>query len=610
MNKFLTLCLFLWCASLTAQNNENIQLANEYYGQGEYEKARTLYEELARNPTNIPLIHNNYFFLLLETADFRAAEKYIKQLIKQWPANWYYRLNLGFVYYRKSGESRADSYFKEMINDIRGDTHLMGITAEYFVDNQLTQYAIYALKESRKFTRNPYLFALELANIYRITNEKKMMVREYLNYVIQRPSNLEVVKNTLQTLLSEPGELESLELLLLQKMQQEPNNNVYSELLIWANLQQKNFFGAFVQARALDKRLRSEGERTLSIGFIALENGDFDNAIKIFTYLTKTYPKSRNYRLAKMHLIKAYEEKVRNTYPIDKQAIRNLIADYDQFIRESGINNNTLAALRNKASLHAFYLDEKELAIQILKKIINMPQADARIKAESKLDMGDIYLLTGQPWESSLLYSQVEKSHKEDNLGYEAKLRNAKLSYYRGDFALAGEHLDILKEATTRKIANDAMALSLLIKDNTALDTSDYALMKYAEMELLLYQNKVNAALVLIDDLLQKLPDHSLVDELLWKKAHIKMKMGLFEASLRLLEQITGDHGEDILGDDAYFTIADIYDRPLKDAEKAMTYYRDFLTKYPGSVFVAEARKRFRTLRGDFDAQKENILQN
>jgi outer membrane protein assembly factor BamD (BamD/ComL family) len=35
-----------------------------------------------------------------------------------------------------------------------------------------------------------------------------------------------------------------------------------------------------------------------------------------------------------------------------------------------------------------------------------------------------------------------------------------------------------------------------------------------------------------------------------------------------------------------------------------MEIYRDFLNKYPGSVYAAEARKRFRNLRGDFAEEK------
>ena len=299
------------------------------------------------------------------------------------------------------------------------------------------------------------------------------MVEEYLKYVSQNPSNLNYVKNTLQNLLAKTEELESLENLLYNKIQEEPNSEIYGELLIWVNLQQKNFYGAFMQARAIDRRLGSEGTRSINIGLIALDNNDYNTSIKIFSYVIRQYPDSYNYLLSKMYLIRSYEKRVRNTYPIDEREIRNLINDYNIFINELGITRNTLEALRNKALLHAFYLDEKDSAKLILQKIINTPRADADIKARSKIDLGDIYLLTEEPWESTLLYSQVEKSHKDDELGYEAKLRNAKLSYYKGDFQLSQEHLDILKEATTREIANDAMALSILIKDNIALDRSE-----------------------------------------------------------------------------------------------------------------------------------------
>ncbi|MEQ9168421.1 MAG: tetratricopeptide repeat protein, partial [Fulvivirga sp.] len=255
----------------------------------------------------------------------------------------------------------------------------------------------------------------------------------------------------------------------------------------------------------------------------------------------------------------------------------------------------------------AFYLDEKDSAISILQKIIETPRASPDIKAQSKLDLGDIYLLIGEPWESTLLYSQVEKSNKDENLGYTAKLKNAKLSYYKGDFQLAEEHLDILKEATTREIANDAMSLSLLIKDNTALDTAEIAMRRYSEIELLLFQNKAEQATAAIDSMIKEYDDHSLTDELIWLKADIETKLGHFDESILLLNRIIENYGTDILGDDAFFKKADIVDRQLHNKEEAMDLYRTFLTKYPGSVFVAEARKRFRELRGDFDKQEQLV---
>lgn len=607
MKNFLILGLLI-IISLTANaQSQEVRLANEYYSQGEYEKAKKLYDDLARDLDNIPLIHNNYFFLLLEMTEYNEAEKYIKRLIKKFPNNLYYQLDLGVLLKNSGQESQAQKYFDGLIDEIKYDNYRTRITADYFVNKQLTNMAIRTFKEARDAINNQYAYALEMANIYRIMNEKDLMVQEYLNYVSQNPSNLNYVKNTLQSLLAKPEELQSLEMLLYDKIQNEPNSEIYSELLIWVNLQQKNFYGAFIQARAIDKRLRTEGSRSINIGLMALENNDYNNAIKIFTYIIKEFPGTYNYLLAKMYLIKSYEKRVRNTYPIDEREIRNLINDYNNFISELGITRNTLEALRNKALLHAFYLDEKDSAITILNKIIDTPRANPDIKAKSKLDLGDIYILTEEPWESTLLYSQVEKSHKEDPLGYEAKLRNAKLSYYKGEFQLAQEHLDILKQATTREIANDAMALSLLIKDNIAFDSTETAMKKYAAIELLLFQNKIAPALRAIEDMREEYAGHSLSDELLWKEAEIQKKLGHFDIAISLLQQIVDKYDDDILSDDAYFTIGSIYDNQLNDAEKAMEIYRIFLTKYPGSVYVAEARKRFRQLRGDYNALEERL---
>lgn len=608
MKKYLFLLFCIYPLLVFSQQTKDVQLANEYYGQGEYEKAKKLYDDLARSDRNIPLIHNNYFFMLMEMREYSHAEKYIKRLTKRFPNNLYYELDLGLLWKNSGEEEKADKYFKDFIESIKMDNYRIRITADYFVNKQLTGYAVYAFKQARQALNNPYLYSLEMANIYRIMNKKDLMVEEYLNYVSQNPSNLNYVKNTLQTLLAKPEELESLELLLLDKIQQEPNSEIYSELLVWVNLQQKNFYGAFIQARAIDKRLDTEGSRSINIGLIALDNDDYNTAIKIFSYIIRQYPGTYNYILAKMYLIRSYEKRVRNTYPIDKREIRNLVNDYNNFISELGVSRNTLEALRNKALLHAFYLDEKDSAILILQKIIDTPRANPEIKAKSKLDLGDIYLLIGEPWESTLLYSQVEKSFKEDPLGYEAKLKNAKLSYFKGDFKLAQEHLDILKEATSREIANDAMKLSLLIKDNTALDSSETAMKEYANIELLLFQHKTEQAMEDIQKLKEKYPNHSLQDELLWLQAGIENENGLFQQAYDHYKEIVEHFDYDIWSDDAYFMMGEIQEKYIGNEERAMEIYRDFLTRYPGSVYVAEARKRFRQLRGDFNSQEEKIV--
>ena len=285
---------------------------------------------------------------------------------------------------------------------------------------------------------------------------------------------------------------------------------------------------------------------------------------------------------------------------VDLEEIKKLASDYQLLVDQLGLNANTLEALRNKALLHAFYLDEKSTSIEILNQVISTPRVDRQLQAKCKLDLGDIYILTGEPWESTLLYSQVEKANKDTPIGYQAKLKNAKLNYYKGDFELAKGHLDILKLATSREISNDAIALGVLIEDNTALDTSDFVMKEFASIELLLFQNQFESAKEQLLSMLEKYPGHSLTDEVWWQLAQVARQMGDFHEAVSYLERIVAEYDYDILSDDAYFLMATINEDQLQDSEKAMELYQEFLKIHPGSKFVAEARKRFRALRGDF----------
>lgn len=249
--------------------------------------------------------------------------------------------------------------------------------------------------------------------------------------------------------------------------------------------------------------------------------------------------------------------------------------------------------------LYGFYLDKKDPALVYLEEAVKTARTNPDLIAKCKLDMGDIYLLKNEPWESTLLYSQVEKEAKDQPIGYEAKLRNAKLSYYKGEFELAQSHLDILKMATSREIANDAMELSLLIQDNLALDTVGEAMKEYAAIEMLLFQNKNDEALQRLDQMKENYPKHSLIDEVLWLQAKIYIRQDKNEKAVEQLEKIVNNYSYDILSDDAHFVIAKLLEEKLNQKEKAMEMYQTHLAKYPGSIYAVEARKRFRALRGD-----------
>ncbi|QMU31165.1 tetratricopeptide repeat protein [Adhaeribacter radiodurans] len=597
---FLLISLLIGLHSFSAQaqnTSEEEALAKTYLQKQEYDKASSIYSKLASNNQQFTAIYPDYLKTLTALKNYKEAEKLVKKAIKRNPEISAFTIDLGVVQLASGDKRGAEKTFDKAIDQAKPNTILP--VAQAFEQNRLYDYAEKTYLQGRKLSKKETDYTGQLMQLYSYQRQSEKLISEILNIVKENPEQLLLAQNMLQNSLREEKEFEALERILLTNVQQNPDKNVYSELLIWVYTQRKDFFSALVQAKSLDKRTKGGGEKVMELGAISLKNKDYESAIEAYSYVVKEYRTSPYYGYARERLIKAREEQVRNTFPVDLAKIRTLIGDYQNLLDELGKNGRTAEVMKNMASLHAFYLDEKDKAIALLQEVINTPRVNQDLIAEAKISLGDIYLLRGEPWEATLLYSQVEKSHKETPIGHEAKLRNAKLNYYKGDFQLAQEHLDILKLATSREIANDAMDLSLLITDNTGLDSSTAALKEYAATELLIFQNKLPEAQQQLDDILRKYPQHSLSDDIFFLKAKVFLKTGNYQDAIQNLTKITDNPQYDILSDDALFLLATIYEEQVKDPEKAKQLYNDLIVKYPGSIYTVDARKRFRKLRGD-----------
>ena len=77
------------------------------------------------------------------------------------------------------------------------------------------------------------------------------------------------------------------------------------------------------------------------------------------------------------------------------------------------------------------------------------------------------------------------------------------------------------------------------------------------------------------------------------------MKKKNYSEAEKFYNIVVNEHGSDILGDNALFNLAELYERKLNNKDKAKQLYEQFIEKYPGSFFLTEARKRYRLLRGD-----------
>jgi tetratricopeptide (TPR) repeat protein len=578
---------------------QNLDMAYAYFKQGEYDKAAEIYKKLGEDKKMAALVHNDYVATLMKLRDYDTAEKFIKAQIVRFGPTLTFQADLAEVYENSGRKDLANREFDKLISETAGYEMRVMELISFFYRNQKLEHLVKLIHKDREVSKSPYKFDTWLARTYNLLNQKDKMLEEAMGYA-RRNKHPDYVKSAIQDAFVTEEEIKYVEDVLFSKIQEDPNETFYPELLTWWFAQKGDFGRAFIQARAIDKRLNLGGNKVYELAYQSFISKDYKNAARMYQYIMDEYPTSEQYPYARTWMIKSKEELVKTTYPIDMDGIQDLIAQYQKLISDVGSSIRTADAMRNMGLLQAFYLHDYAAAIQTLEMAVRSVQNVPNFRDQCKLDMGDIYLLKDEPWESTLLYMQVEKSQKEDNLGEIARLKNAKLQYYTGQFELSRDILDVLKKATSKEIANDAMQLSLLIEDNTGLDTSEVAMARFSRVDLLIFQNKYEESLRALDTLYAEYKSHALADEILWLRANTLLKVNRIDEAIRDLEEMVEEFHSDILADDALFLLAKVMEENKKDKEKAMELYRKVLTSYPGSIFSAQARVRFRELRGDY----------
>lgn len=586
---------------LRAQEND-LELANYYFEQGQFEQAKLYYEKIYKtNQTN--QVYQNYLKTLIALNDFEQSEKLAKKKIKDTSKDAKAYVALGNVYKQFNKPEAAKEQFEEAIKKVEPtQMYITGLAREFEAIGEF-EFGLRALEKGKTQGKDGYQYAYEIANARGNLGDLNGMTEAWLDLLEENPGNIQLVQNSFNRILNlqdNPANVDMLRTQLLRRIQKNPDANpILNELLLWLFLQKKDFAAALVQAVALDKRLNESGSRLLNLGDLARKNEDYSTALKAYQYLIDKGPMNDHYMLAKVEKLQTLKDELLKKPGIQRDAYLALESEYESTLTNLGQVPGTAMMMKELAHLKAFYLQKTDEAIALLEAAILIPGLYGRQVAVCKLELGDVKVFKGAIWDASLLFSQVELDYKEDVLGHEAKFRNARISYYSGDFEWAQGQLDVLKASTSKLISNDAIDLSLLITDNFNMDTITAPMQMFARADLLAYQNKFDAAASTLDSISSAYPMHSLMDEIWMLRATMAYKQAQFDSAKTCLEKIIDLYFADILADDALFKLADMYENIYKMPEKAMALYERLITEQPASLFVIDARKRFRALRGD-----------
>ncbi len=600
MMKYILSFIFLIAflpATILAQTN--YKLAKEYYDNGEYEKAATMFEKLTTEQPNNSYYFSQYLKCLSELEEYDKAEKILSKRIKADNKNSELYLEYGNLLEAQFKSEEADGQYRKAINLLQANQGKIDQLARKFA--ALTKYdlAVETYEKGNKILKDEYKFSFQIADIHRRNGNIDQMIVNYLNSLEFTPNRMSIIQTYLQRYLNEE-DFGKLRAELYERIQEKPDVTVYPELLTWLFVQRKDFKNAFRQVKALDRRLKENGGRVYKLATNARLEKDYDAAIMAYEYILEEKGKNGAYYLeSKREALSCKRLKLTKGYKYTQEDLDTLEQDYVRFLDEFGRDKRTANIARELSQLQALYMNDLNKAIPLLEEIIEYPGVERYIQARCKLDLGDFYLMKDEIWESTLLYSQVDKAFKDDIIGEEARYRNAKLSYFSGDFEWAQAQLSVLKAATSELISNDAIDLSVFIMDHYSLDTTATPMIMYAKAELLSFQNKFEGSFEMLDSIKLIYPDHGLLDDIYYAKSKIFQKKREYTKAADMLQRIIDEYPEEIRADNALFELGELYEKHLDDKDKAKDLYQRILMEHSGSTFAVEARKRFRALRGD-----------
>ena len=592
-------CFFLRPMSATAQQSQE-QMAAYYYDNGEFQQAAQLYESLYKRTTN-KYYYQRLYATYLQLGEFKDASRLAEKRQKNNPKELSLYVDMGNIYLVQKQEKKAEKYFDRSIEAITSDLSPIPDLAMAFVNIGRPDYAVQTYRMARSKTRNKQLYFNELVGVYQAMRDYSAMTQEYFDLLDNSPGIMPSVQVSMQKAMLEAPDnrlAEGVKQALVQRVREHPDNQTYLEMMIWFSIQQKDFGFALTQAKAVDARFpEKSGNQLFRVADIAFHNEAYDVAAEAYRLLQQKGPENPHYFASRVGELEVEFARINQNYSIENKYFQQLVERYESALAELGKNERTVPLMRNYANLMAYHGGDAQAAVSMLDDVLEIPRLKPSIRDEVKLELGDLLLFAGSTWDASLLYMQVEKANKNDVLGAQAKFKNAKLSYFNHDFEWANSQLKVLRSSTSKLVANDAMELSLLISDNMEDDSTYGMLELFADADLMLYRNMLDSAWDGFDMINHSSLSHPLFDEVLMRKAQIRMKQGRYVEADSLLQRLVEFYPEDITADDALMLRAELNEERLDNLETARECYEKLLVDYPTSLYVDRARKRYNALK-------------
>jgi tetratricopeptide (TPR) repeat protein len=603
---FALLILSFYCYignQVLAQDPPNdLALARQFSLAKEYEKSISIYEKLYQKSPFDKSLYNEYFTEILNIKNYTKAVEVAKYMQTIRRNDLTILADMAYAYELAGDKKQATTIWGEVLEQAIRDQYQLELVVESLKKREKYDKAISIYEQARKLYNQNELFAKELSTLYLLNGDKNKALHAILDLTSsQQGISPEELKNSLSLLISNDSKLEKeLGKELSKRLEKQPSH-ILMEVWIWYRLQSNTWKELPVVVEEMDRKHQANGLLALQLGIMLYQN---DQIVPAYDALQLAQKLNTNQQYLKdiiVHKNLILKKQILSVKPIDKSKSQMLAQNFLQLFDKYPSYLQTDVYL-DYVEVVATFLDSLNKGIELLDDFVKTPQVRKDTKSKAKLQLGDYLMMKGEPWESTLLYAQVGKDHKEDALGEWARYKNAQLSYFMGEFEWAQQQLKVLKAASSDMIANDALYLSILITENTPMDSNWGPLQAFASADLYFHQHKIIEATQILDSLSANFPEHPLQDDILMMQSKIAHELGNYDVAIAKLEQIYTLYKDDVLADDALWRLATIYETIKKDKANAKLYYEKIITEFPTSTYIQAARQKYKQL--------ENALMN
>jgi tetratricopeptide (TPR) repeat protein len=615
------LCVLLcaWSLGVPALSQQvdlaaKLRLAQSFEQAGEWEKAAAVYESLLESNPDGFVVLDGLRRSYMEMKEYDKAINLVREQLRTKPFDENLLSTLGGLYDLAGKTQTADSVWHVVLRKDRQNANLYRLVAAQLIDHREYERAIQIYLEGRETIKNQMLFLEELASLYGALHQYEPAASEYVKLLRSNPQQLTYVEARLSSYTGREEARRAALVVVQKEVQQTPEQIPILSLLAWLYMDGKEFDAALEQYRHIDHLTKANGHEVFQFGQHAAQERAYAVSAKAFREVIEKNTRQDILPLARLGYARALEELSAENDTIaqpsgetpastpmstrvseSQPTFQGVLTLYEGLARDYPKTDIAMQAFFRIGTIRFnrfFDLYGASAAFDTVRKL----PYNANLLYEATMSLGEIHTARNDLARAHQEYGQLLKIAPEqyhDRVLY----RVAELDYFEARFDTSVGSLQRISMNLANDLANDALQLLYFVQENKA--AGQEALAEFARADLLVRQRKYSEALARFKSVTTQFAASPLLDDAMMRIGDLHLLLNKTDSALVVFSKVISEMPTSILRDRAQMRIGEVYEGRLKNRKKAIEAYEAVLANYPASLFVEEARKRIRLLRGD-----------